>query len=197
MSRRLFTLGLVSLLIGCWLLDGGVIAAEEMPTSIKAGDHELVRNGWGVRNKSFVKLYRGGLYLTDKCHQSAEIIAADRPMAIRIEITSGLVSQARMAASLNEGFAKSTNGNLEPIQAEIEKFRGLFADEISKHDVFEMIYLPSTGVIVSKNGKTKGIVAGIEFKKALFGIWLSERPADSELKQAMLAARSSETTRRR
>ena len=196
MSRQILTLCLASLSLCGWL-PTEVIAAEEMPSRITAGPHELVRNGWGVRNKSFVKLYRGGLYLIDKSHESAEIIQADRPMAIRIEITSRLVSQARMAASLNEGFAKSTNGNMQTIQLEIDQFRGLFDDEIAKDDVFEMIYLPSTGVIVSKNGQKKGTVEGIEFKKALFGIWLSERPADTALKQAMLAARSSETAPRR
>jgi hypothetical protein len=52
--------------------------------------------------------------------------------------------------------------------------------------VFVLSYLPSSGVLVHKNGKQKGRIAGNEFKQALFGIWLSDRPVDESLKQAML-----------
>ena len=37
-----------------------------------------------------------------------------------------------------------------------------------------------------KNDKELGTIEGMEFKKALFGIWLSNRPADDDLKEAML-----------
>ena len=40
--------------------------------------------------------------------------------------------------------------------------------------------------MINKNGKFKGVVAGLEFKKALFNIWLSNNPADANLKKAML-----------
>ena len=51
---------------------------------------------------------------------------------------------------------------------------------------FDFIYLPERGVVVNKNGKFKGVVGGIEFKTALFNIWLSDKPADANLKKAML-----------
>ena len=37
-----------------------------------------------------------------------------------------------------------------------------------------------------KNGNKKGSIAGLEFKKALFGIWLGDKPADDDLKTGML-----------
>jgi hypothetical protein len=49
-----------------------------------------------------------------------------------------------------------------------------------------MVYLPNQGVSVSKNGKLMGTVVGAKFKQALFGIWLSDKPADADLKQALL-----------
>ena len=42
------------------------------------------------------------------------------------------------------------------------------------------------GVIVNKNGKLLTTIRGLEFKKALFGIWLGEKPADKNLKKGML-----------
>ena len=49
-----------------------------------------------------------------------------------------------------------------------------------------MVYLPKEGVKVYKNNKLLGTIEGMEFKRALFGIWLSKKPADKDLKQAML-----------
>ena len=40
--------------------------------------------------------------------------------------------------------------------------------------------------MVYKNGKEVGVVEGLDFKKALFAIWLGEDPADDDLKEAML-----------
>jgi hypothetical protein len=36
------------------------------------------------------------------------------------------------------------------------------------------------------NGLTVGTIPGLPFKRALFAIWLGDKPADRSLKQAML-----------
>jgi len=184
MSRIFLTvaLNLVSLSIGM----SDASAMERLPSEIRAGEHRLILNGSGVRTKTLLELYVAGLYLTKPNSNSATIIAADEPMALRIKITSGFVSQSSLVDSLEEGFKNTTGGNTREIQREIQQFRECFKDEIKKGDVFEMVYIPQQGVMVNKNGKHKGVVAGAKFKQALFGIWLSDKPADSSLKQALL-----------
>jgi hypothetical protein len=108
-------------------------------------------------------------------------------MAIRLEITSGLVSQEKLVESLNEGFQNSTGGDPSAIRKEIEQFRKCFAAPIAKGDVFNLVFFPSRGVTVIKNGKPQGAVQGLAFKQALFGIWLSNKPADEDLKVALLS----------
>lgn len=160
--------------------------AAELPSTLKTGEQQLVLNGSGTREKYFLDLYVAGLYLAEHSNQPAEIIQADAPMAMRIVITSKLVSQDRLVESLNEGFENSTQGHPEAIRAQIEQFRQAFAGEIVRGDVFDLVYLPTRGVLVFKNGKRTGAVAGLEFKQALFGIWLCDKPADKGLKQALL-----------
>lgn len=176
-----------AILITALALPTTKVSAADLPRSLDVGQSELALNGWGVRQKSFVKLYVGGLYLTTPSGDAESIINADEAMAIRIEITSGFVSQAKMAAALNEGFQNSTNGRTAALRKEIEQFQACFADDITKGDEFSIVYLPSVGVVVSKNGRQKGVIEGLAFKKALFGIWLGDRPADEGLKNAMLA----------
>ena len=143
-------------------------------------------NGWGARTKLFLELYVAGLYLTEAKSNPASIAAANEPMSIRVKITSGMVSQAKLIQSLNDGFENATNGNVAPIQQEINQFRSCLTDAITKGDTFDFVYLPKHGGVINKNSKFKGVIAGLEFKKALFNIWLSNKPADADLKKAML-----------
>jgi hypothetical protein len=46
--------------------------------------------------------------------------------------------------------------------------------------------VPGKGVESYKNGTLQGTIEGMDFKKALFGIWLGNKPADDDLKAAML-----------
>jgi len=165
-------------------------ATEKLPSQLQAGEHRLILNGSGVRTKTFIELYAAGLYLTKPNSNSATIIVANEPMALRIQITSGFVSQSSLVNSLEEGFKNTTGGDTREIRQEIQQFRDCFRDEIKKGDVFDMVYVPQQGVTVNKNGKLKGTVAGAKFKQALFSIWLSDKPADNVLRQALLTPAS-------
>jgi hypothetical protein len=59
-------------------------------------------------------------------------------------------------------------------------------DAIEVSDVYEFIYLPESGVDVIKNSKHLETIAGFDFKKAFFGIWLADNPVQKSLKKAML-----------
>lgn len=162
--------------------------AADLPPRIQAGEHRLVLNGQGVRTKTLMQLYVAGLYLTNPSNDASQVIAANEPMALRIQITSGFVSQKNLVESLEDGFKNATGGKTQNIQEHIVRFRECFNEDIKKGDVFDMVYVPKHGVIVNKNGKLKGVVPSLEFKRALYGIWLSDQPADSSLKQALLTS---------
>lgn len=166
--------------------------AAEFPRQIQAGEQRLILNGLGARTQFFLELYVAGLYLAQPNSDPTAIASANEPMSIRIKITSGFVSQAKLVESLTDGFHRATNGNVASIQSQIDQFRKCFTEKITKGDTFDLVYMPQHGVAINKNGKLKGVVAGIEFKEALFNIWLSDNPADENLKQAMLT----QTTRR-
>lgn len=147
----------------------------------------LVLNGGGVRQKMWIDLYAAGLYLDQKTNNASNILNADKPMALKLHIVSKLISSSKMVDAVTEGFENATKGNTAPIQEEIDKMIGFFKEDINKGDVFDLVYLPSEGGVVAyKNGEEKGVVKGMEFKKALFGIWLSNRPADDDLRGELL-----------
>ena len=157
-----------------------------LPNTETFEDAELVLNGAGVREKFWIDLYAAGLYLDEKSSDPEAIIQSERPMAIKLHIVSGMISSEKLIHAVRDGFHKSTNGNTAPIQPQIDTMLGYFKDEISKNDVFDLVYLPSKGVVAFKNGKERGRVKGKEFKEALFGIWLSGNPADKDLREELL-----------
>ena len=150
-----------------------------------AGKDKLVLNGGGTREKMWMDMYVAGLYLTEKNKDANSIITANSSMAIRICIVSGLITSDRMLEAVDEGFKKSTGGKQDSYKDKITQFKKAFLDPIKVSDVFDIVYTGDK-MIISKNGTLKAEIEGLDFKKAVFGIWLGKEPADSDLKERML-----------
>ncbi|MBQ4822507.1 chalcone isomerase family protein [Aquimarina sp. MMG016] len=157
-----------------------------LPNTVTFGGESLVINGAGIREKFFFDIYAGGLYLQKKSTNAASIAKADETMAIKLDILSGMMSREKMAGALRDGFKKATNGNTAPLKDKIEKFIGFIKDEIEVGQVYDIVYEKGKGSIIYKDGKEKGYIPGMDFKTALFNIWLGNKPADKGLKNEML-----------
>ena len=81
---------------------------------------------------------------------------------------------------------KSTNGDIQSISSQIDKLLNSFNDKVSVGDIFDFIYIPNDGITVLKNEEQINSISGLEFKKAFFGVWLSDNPVQENLKKAML-----------
>jgi len=154
--------------------------------TIEVNNEQLKFNGAGLREKWFLDLYVGALYLGNQSKESQNIIEADETMAITLDIVSGLITSQKMINAVDEGFEKSTGGNKEPLKDKIQQFKDSFKEEITKGDHYLIAYIKGTGTEVHKNGQKIKTIEGFEFKKALFGIWLGKEPADDDLKEGML-----------
>lgn len=163
------------------------VGAVTLPNTVNFGGEELALNGAGIRKKAMIlKLYSGGLYLSSPSSDANSIINSGDPMAIKLHITSGFVSSDAMKEAVADGFDASMNGDTTSLTSEIETFVGFFSEEIVEDNIFDITYQGNRGVVVYKNGAELGAVSGFDFKKALFGIWLGDDPADKKLKKAML-----------
>ena len=157
-----------------------------IPDTLEAGGESLVLNGAGYRSKFFMKMYLGGLYLKEQNSDADAILNADEPMLMKLHIVSGKVTAERMTDAVNEGFEKSAGDNLVAMADKIDKFKACFAEQINKGDIFDFVYVPGEGVKVYKNETLSDTIEGADFKKAVFGIWLCNKPADKGLKKKML-----------
>lgn len=163
---------------------GGVI----MPNKVQIGDNDYLSiNGGGIREKYFIDLYIGVLYLKEKSSDANKIINSDEAMAIKMRVVSSMVDKENMEEAIRTGFDKSTKNNVAPIQSKIDQLISAgFKSEIEIGDIFDLIYVPGKGTTLYKNNNSVTTISGLDFKKALFGIWLCDQPADANLKTKML-----------
>ncbi|CAN5444187.1 chalcone isomerase family protein [soil metagenome] len=164
------------------------VAGVTVPNTFKAGNTNLILNGAGLREKYWIDLYVGALYLQNKATNGPEIAAADKHMAVKLHIVSSKINRDNMVEAINEGFTKSTAGNTAPIKTKIDQLLAAFTS-IKVGDIFDLVYEPGVGITMYKNGVTATTIPGLDFKKALFGIWLGTQAVDDNLKQGMLSAK--------
>ena len=161
-------------------------ANEAPPIAMEYQGANLILNGQGTRIVFFMKVYDGSLYLETKSSDAKQIINNNAPMAIRIDVTSTMVTADAMIKALNDGLEKSTGNNTAPISAEINQLSSSFESGVTSGDYYEFIYLPESGTNVLKNHEFVDSIPGLAFKKAFFGIFLSDNPIQKNLKKAML-----------
>lgn len=123
---------------------------------------------------------------TIKFDTAEQIIMADAPMAIRIFIMSSLVTGDRMAESTLEGFEKATKNNLGDLKGRVDQILEAFRAGVGKNTFADLIYIPNKGTEIILSGKSVMTIQGLDFKQALFRIWLGEDPVQDHLRKAML-----------
>lgn len=104
-------------------------------------------------------------------------------MALHLQITSSLVKSNNLSHAIRVGFDKSTGGKVAPLKEKINAFVHTFDKEKITEGIW---YIPGVGIKTFKNNKLQSTIESLNFKRALFGIWLSNNPVDTDLKKGLL-----------
>ena len=159
---------------------------KNLPDNIKIENNNLVLNGAGVIKKFFFKIYAIGLYLPEKSNDPKKILKADKAMSLKMHFIRNDIDVAKILEGWDEGFKKSTGNNISAIKNEINTFKSCFKNNIKEDDTFQYDYIPGTGTRIYINNQLKATITGMNFKAALFGIWLGEDPRDDGVKDKLL-----------
>ncbi len=150
------------------------------------GGAELMLNGAGARDK----MYAIALYLdfeVDGVEDGVMVAEKDATMAVTIKVmTSGAAKDFKEL--IRNGIERATDGNAYLIEDQIRDFLKILPEQINKYDIFKVVYHKGGDVSLYKRKELLGKIKGIEFKKALFKIWLGENPIDKILKKDLLAS---------
>jgi hypothetical protein len=166
-----------------------VVEGVNVPDSATVGDTALVLNGTGVRKRFFVKVYIGALYLPAKENKAETIVAAGGAKSVRLHFLYGELEAKKLTDAWTEGFkGNHSDAEYEALRPRIERFNALFRT-VKRGETIFVDLLPNGETTVAINNERRGEVAGADFQKALLKIWLGQKPADEDLKRAMLGAK--------
>lgn len=162
----------------------GVTVADEITS---ANNEVLTLNGMGLREKMWIDVYVGSLYLARPSNNVAEIISQPNALRIQLDFVYSEVTSEKLIKAWKEGFEKNqSQEKLAALQSKVDRFYSFFEESAKKSDQYILDYVPGQGTNISKNGVLLGNIEGENFKNALVEIWLGNHPADKGLKKGML-----------
>jgi|AP12_2_1047962.scaffolds.fasta_scaffold41392_2 hypothetical protein len=146
----------------------------------------LKLNGLGLRQATMFKVnvYVAALYVAQTSTDGAAILKANAPMQIVLQFVRD-VGRADLVKGWDEGFENNARSELPALKERIESFKGMMAD-MKTGEQLRFTHKPGAGTQVDVKGTAKGTIAGDDFARALFSIWLGPNPPNADLKAGLL-----------
>lgn len=190
MNNTGFATGAVKWVAAFWLMMVPQhTMASQSPASgfddtFKTQTATLSLSGVGVlKYLGFIRIYNGALYLPPDITGKDALL--DVPKRLEVEYLRAFKAEDFGRAAV-AGLRKNVDPDtLHRLEDQIKNHNLLYPD-IQRGDRVSLTYLPSVGTQVAVNGVTRGTIPGADFAKALFSLWLGEKPFDANFKRALL-----------
>lgn len=164
---------------GVKIPDSLVLAGESKP---------LVLNGAGYRKKLFIKVYIGALYLAQPANQAKAVLDAGTPRIMRMHFLRD-VGQDQLATAWSDGIAANhTPAEMQALRARIDQLNTLVGG-VRHNDILRIDMQSRGDTEVWLNDKLRGSIGGVDFQNALLTAWVGAKPADANLKKAVLGGK--------
>jgi chalcone isomerase-like protein len=178
-----------------FLLSGIAHAAElegvKLEDRVRVDGQELQLNGIALRTRyQFFKVYVAGLYLPQKATTAQAAIDGRGPKRISITMVRD-ANADQFVESIDYGVrANSSEAQIASIKPQLDALYGKIraVKEARKGMRIVLDYAPSAGgtTLFVDGAAQGGPMAGEAFNRALLRIWLGDKPAQDDLKRALL-----------
>ena len=155
-----------SLLLLSQLAFGGSLAGVTMPDNVTVGGESLTLNGMGLREKYFIDIYVGGLYVKSKSTDGASIINAEEPKRIHMHFIYSSVPADKMNETWDGGFAGNGGGDA----AKVGKLKSWMTDLTTGDEIIleQEVTLEDKNVILGLIDLHFGLVLNVAGARELF-----------------------------
>ncbi len=151
------------------------VSSVKLEDRVTVAGQPLLLNGAGVRYKAVFKVYTAGLYLGQKAETTEAVLAATGPRRLSITMLRDIDS-----GELGKLFSRGMG---------VLRMSQIFSDhkKLKEGETFLIDWIPGTGTVLTIKGNVEGEpFKEPEFFNALMRIWLGPKPADWQLKDALL-----------
>lgn len=162
------------------------LGGTNMPESILIDDKQLQLNGIGLREATILKInvYVAGLYLEQPSSDAHEIVASESVKQVRLGLLRD-IPRADLTEQLGSSFRRAAGSDYERLKPSFE-LMAKWIPELHQGDTFSVTYRPELGLEISHGTRRLGSIAGADFARVIFAIWLGDAPPNPGLKSGML-----------
>lgn len=169
-----------------WVSLATEVEGVRLEETMTVDGQPLRLNGAGVRTKFIFDIYVGALYRRETVGNADAILSVPAPSVVTMDFLYKAVDAEKLRDGWSEGFRKNQSAKaMQKLETRLAKFNALFADA-HRGDRYRFDFRTDGGTTVSFNDKPLGTIEGEDFQRALLAVWLGDKPADSDLKRAML-----------
>jgi hypothetical protein len=193
-AMRPMMIALVMMLATVTTAWAGKKAGVTMPDTVVVADKQLVLNGMGLREATFLNIdvYVAGLYVEKVSSNPAKLIATDQVKLLVLRFVRD-VDRSDITDAWSSGFKNNSTvpvAQLKPLIDQLNRWMPAFKDG----DTLAFTFVPGEGVAVDINGNRKGMIKGDDFARSLFSIWLGPKPPNGALKRGLLGKHPEESS---
>ncbi len=95
------------------------------------------------------------------------------------------VGRKDIVKAWNESFEENAGEGMAALKERVATLNSWMPD-MAKGEAITFTYVPDRGVTVEVQGQTRGSIPGSDFARALFSIWLGQKPPNPGLKAGLL-----------
>lgn len=164
------------------------VGGVEIPDTLTVSQHDtrLVLNGAGIREKFFLDIYVGALYLPAATGDATAILEDTGAGSVLMHFLHSEVSKEKITGGWQDGLeANLGSAELAAIKPRLDEFNKLFRT-VRAGELIRIDYTPAGGTEVLINNERRGSVEGNDFFRALLQVWLGSHPVSKTLKRDML-----------
>ena len=178
---------MTALLLGLLLsmpTQAATLSSVTAPDTATVGGQALVLNGLGLREKFWIDIYVGALYLPSKTTDAKKAINDDVAKRITMDFIYSEVTKEQLIETFEEGLAKQPNASAN-VKSGMATLNG-WMQNVHAGDQIVIDYVPGTGTTISMKGEVKGTVEGVDFMQSLLTIFIGDDPPTANFKAGML-----------
>jgi hypothetical protein len=189
MHRRALILACGSLLVRPAEAQAKQCLSVSMPDQLDVDGKQLLLNGLGLREATVlaIDVYVARLYLEQRSTSPKQIIEAESTKLMKLVLLRD-VSYRDLAEQLGSHFRHAAGSNYDKLKTRFDKMAA-WLPTLREGDTFSVTYRAASGLEVRHGKKTLGTIPGADYGRAIFSIWLGDKPPNEGLKRGLLGGR--------
>lgn len=147
------------------------------------GARALPLKGSGLLEFMKFDMYSAALYAPSET-QSIDSVLGNTPRSLVLNYHRNIKTSWMLKAA-EHMLRKNPAVDFEKIKERVDQISKAYK-KVEKNDQYELQYIPDSGTTLFLNGEPQVTIPGEDFARAYFGIWLSDYPANSRLRDELL-----------